>query len=95
MRLDRVLLFAELLMKIYFETEVIDFTFKGREDFVRQVYGDVELDHYGGIESRKVFELLRLYDQVCPLDEEKRNPFRTAVSKTKLFMERNNDIENN
>lgn len=82
-RIDRVFMYVETLMRMYFETEVIDYSFKGREDFVRQVYGDSSLDHFGGIESRKVFELLRKWDEKFPLPRHELNPFLKALSETK------------
>jgi hypothetical protein len=79
-RPDRVFMYAHVLMKMYFENEVIDYTFKGREDFVRQIYGDASKDHHGGIESTKIFELLRQLDETHPLPIEERNPFLKAIS---------------
>lgn len=49
------------------------------------------MDHYGGIESAKVFELLRLYDEKSPLSEADKNPFLKAMQKASFVKEFDDD----
>lgn len=75
---EKILFFAEGLRRLYFMGEAqLNYTFDGREDFIRTVYGDSTVP--GGIQNGDVFLLLQQLDKISPLQQWERNPFLNAV----------------
>lgn len=78
-RLHRVVVIAEVLLKLYCRSEPVNYQFLGRCDFVRRVYGD-GMRIAGGICDQAVFDLLNEADMVDPLPPVMLNPLLRAVN---------------
>ena len=81
-RLLKVPELSENLLHVYsLEFPIVDYTFAGRSDFVRRVYGGP--NDRGGITEEIVFETLDIVDRDTPLPPAMLNPCQRMLAARK------------